>query len=83
MKPAQFQEQTKVLAKPPGMTDEECGELAVHCDGQICTSLWVPSWRERISILFFGRVWLRVWMGQTQPPVYLEGARTIFVKVKT
>ena len=78
MIPVPFKEQTKVLEMPPGMTDEECSPLSVFCDGRQCISLWRPSWRERLSILLFGRVWLYVLSGNTQPPVALEAARTVF-----
>jgi len=77
MNPIDFPESNKNLLKPDGMTDEECGSLPVLTDGKICLSLWQPSWRERLSILFFGRVWLYVWSGQTQPPVSLAGQRHV------
>jgi hypothetical protein len=79
VKPSEFPEQTKVLRKPPSMTDEECGSLGVYSDGHVCISLWRPTWRERLSILFLGRVWLHVLSGQTQPPVMVEAKRTPFV----
>lgn len=82
MKPIAFPEQTKVLQKPSTMTDEECSPLPVYNDGQQSISCWSPTWKERLSILFFGRVWLWVIMGPTQPPVALEGAKTIFKKEK-
>lgn len=75
----EFPEANKTLTKPEGWTDEECSPLRVYSDGQECISLWRPTLRERLSILFFGAVWLRVWSGQTQAPVCLTGMRTIFV----
>jgi len=56
----------------------ECGELPVYRGGTQLVSSWRVSWHERLSILFFGRVWLQVWGGRTQPPVALSGERTIF-----
>ncbi len=79
MKPIKFPEANKELVKPKGMTDEECGSLPVWSDGQMCVSLWKPTLRERLSILFYGRVWLAVLSGNTQPPVALDGIKTIFV----
>lgn len=79
MEPVDFAEATRTLLKPSGMTDEECGLLRVWTDGQMCVSLWRPSWRERLSALLFGRVWLFVMSGQTQPPVAIEATRTVFV----
>ncbi len=60
------------------MTEDECGPLPVYCDGEQCISLWQLSWRERISALIHGRVWLQVLSGETQPPVALSAQRTIF-----
>ena len=78
MNPATFEHHTKVLMRPAEMTDEECGPLPVYCDGEQCISLWRLSWRERISALVFGRVWLQVLSGNSQPPVTLRAERTIF-----
>jgi hypothetical protein len=36
------------------------------------------TWRERISALLFGKVWLYVHSGLTQPPVALQSMRDIF-----
>lgn len=82
MKPIGFPESNITLGKPQGMTDEECGSLPIFNDGTYCISLWQLSWRERFSAFFFGKVWLHVMSGKTQPPVALEAKKTIFVKVK-
>ncbi len=80
MKPIDFEQANKTLSKPEGITDEECGSLPVYSNGQQCVSCWRPSWRERLSILFFGKVWLWVWSGRSQPPVALEGKRSPFIQ---
>jgi len=80
MTPLEFEQQLIVLAKPDNMTDEECGPLPVYSDGEQCVSLWRMSWRERISALFFGRVWLQVYSGSTQPPVALAVTKELFEK---
>ena len=82
MQPDKFPQANKDLVKPEGWTDEECGTLPVYTDGQQCISLWKMTWRERFSALFFGRVWLFVVSGPTQPPVFLLGTREIFKEVK-
>lgn len=79
MKPITFKEKNRTLAKPPTMTDEQCCSLDVFSDGKSCLSCWTPSWKERLSILFYGRVWLWVVFGNTQPPVSLLGTKTAFV----
>ena len=38
------------------------------------------TWEERIKALLFGRVWLSVLSGRTQPPVWLSCCKTIFLK---
>lgn len=82
MEPQTFKQATKTLGPPKGMTDEECGSLPVFTDGNQCISLWKMTWRERLSALFFGKIWLSVYSGQTQPPVWLMAANEIFTDVK-
>ena len=78
MKPIKFPQANKTLTAPQGMTEEECGALPVFSNGGQCVSCWQPTLKERLFILIFGKVWLWVWSGYTQPPVALEGKRTIF-----
>lgn len=78
MKPIDFPQANKNLLKPEGWTDEQCGSLPVFTDGTQCISCWQPTWKERVAILLFGKMWLYVWSGQTQPPVALDGSRTVF-----
>jgi hypothetical protein len=82
MEPIEFEQANKNLLKPEGMSDEECGSLPVFTDGKQCISLWKMTWGERLSALFFGKIWLFVHMGQTQPPVALMAAREIFGEPK-
>lgn len=82
MDPIHFPQATKKLGPPKGMTREECGDLPVFTDGQQCISLWKMTWRERFSALFFGKIWLSVYSGQTQPPVWLMATKEIFGEVK-
>jgi len=81
MQPISFKESNKTLGKPQGWTDEQCSPLPVFSDGKQCISLWKPTIKERLSILFFGRVWLWVWTGATQPPVSIEGKKKVFKEV--
>lgn len=82
MKPINFKYANKILGKPQGMSDEECGDLPIRSNGETCISCWSPSLKERLSILLFGKVWLWVYSGSTQPPVALLGARDIFREEK-
>jgi hypothetical protein len=82
MEPTSFPQSNKTLGPPPGMTEEECGKLPIFTDGKQCVSLWQMNWRERLSALFVGRIWLFVMSGQTQPPVLLMAKKEIFVEMK-
>ena len=44
-------------------------------DGQNCVSCWRMSWRERLSGLLFGRLWLHVVGSPKHPPVWVEVSR--------
>ena len=82
MEPQKFPQANKDLLKPEGWTDEECETLPVYTDGQQCISLWKLTWAERFSALFFGKVWLYVHSGHTQPPVALSATQQIFKEAK-
>ena len=75
MKPIDFSQSTKVLQRPSTMTDKECASLHVWSDGNQCVSCWKPTFKERLNILFGGKVWLGVLSGKTQPPVFVSGTR--------
>ena len=78
MEPKSFEQANRNLLKPEGMTDEECSSLPVFTDGKVCISLWQLTWGERLKALFFGKVWLFVHSGSTQPPVALMVEKEIF-----
>lgn len=81
MKPQRFKEANIELKKPSNMTDEECSSLWVNNEHGDCISCWsVPFW-SRVKFLFHGKIWLGV-MGKTQPPVWLDCTKTVFVKQK-
>lgn len=72
MKPLPFKEANKLLQKPDSMTDEECSPLEVYNDNVQSISCWkCESLKERIKFLVTGKMWLAVYSGRTQPPVYL------------
>lgn len=81
MKPIYFKEATQELKKPSTMTDEECSSLYVYQSKEgTCISLWKATLWQRVKFLFHGRVWLGVYSGKTQPPVWLDCNKTVFVK---
>lgn len=79
MKPIKFEEATKVLGKPEGMK-EKCNDLWVYNDGIESISCWKMSWKDRIKALLYGKVWLGVRFGQSQPPVWVDCNKTVFIK---
>lgn len=74
MTPVEHRFANKTLYAPVGK-EEEIGTLPIYCDDEQCISCWRMSWRERLSALFFGRVWLSVLSGPTQPPVWFQTTR--------
>lgn len=82
MKAIKFKYANRNLLKPQSMTDEECSSLWVFTDGKQCVSCWKLNWKERLSALFFGKIWLGVLSGDAQPPVWLDSTRTIFEEGK-
>lgn len=77
MKPIKFLGANSFLSKPESMDDSECGPLPVYTDGEYCLSCWAPTWRERLSIFLFGKVWVWVLSGRTQPPIAIEGQKEV------
>ena len=77
--PVRFPEANKNLLKPSDMTDEECSNLWVYTDGAECVSCWKLTLKQRISALFHGKIWLGVLSGYTQPPVWLDCGKTVFI----
>ena len=81
MKPVDFPESNKTLTRPASDVEKKVGDLRVFNDGLHCVSLWKPTWKERLSILVFGRVWLDLLSGKTQTPVAISG-RIRYLKFK-
>ena len=80
MKPIDFKEANRTLVKLRDMTDEECSSLCVYTDGRQCVSCWKMTLKERLSALFFGRIWVDSLSGDTQPPMWIACSRTVFEK---
>jgi hypothetical protein len=76
--PIRFEHQTVELQAPEGA--KGVAPLPVWTDGRQVVSCWKLSWRERLSALLFGRVWVAVLSGHTQPPVFIRAVRTFLRK---
>jgi hypothetical protein len=81
MKPVYFKEATQELKKPSSMTDEQCSSLFVFQSPEgTCISCWTVTFWQRIKFLFHGKIWLGVHSGKTQPPVWIDCTKTVFIK---
>ncbi len=77
MEPTEFREANSVLTAPEGMPTVLDLPVWKGQNGNI-VSLWRPSWRERLSLLIFGRVWLSFIASYTHPPVGVSARRAYF-----
>lgn len=76
MKPIEFAESNQVLLPPEKVPN--CESLPVWSDGHQCVSCWKLSLRDRLIALIFGKVWIAVLSGHTQPPIALSVERKYF-----
>lgn len=77
MKSTAFSEANLTQPAPAGRPDVK--PMLVHVHEGTITSCWRMSWRERVSALLFGTVWVRVMdPGGYQPPLALDARKTIF-----
>lgn len=74
MNPVAFEGMNKTLTAPASGDCASVGELPVLTDGTQCVSCWALSWRERWAVLRYGKLWLSVLGGVTQPPVSLSAS---------
>ncbi len=81
MKPLNFKESNLSLSPPRNWPDKAnpCRRLDVYKDDFQTISCWKMSWVERLSSLIFGRVWVQVACGKSNPfPIALTAQRMIF-----
>ncbi|HBR31937.1 MAG TPA: hypothetical protein DD733_07625 [Clostridiales bacterium] len=78
MQPTKFKEQNITFTKPASMTDEQCSSLPAYRDDREIISCWKMTWKERIKVLFIGKIWFSVY-GTSQPPICLS-VDTFFAK---
>ncbi len=81
MKPIPFKDQTTELQPNPDqmvIEGQAVGTLPIFTDGNQVISCWQLSFIERLQALWFGRIWLGIHSGYTQPPVWLSAERSVF-----
>ncbi len=80
MKPIKFPQVNKTLLDNgyrSGMC-KDISSLPIWTNDEMCTSLWKMTWKERISALIFGRIWVDIISGSNQPPIALSVRRDVF-----
>ena len=81
MTPTTFKDQTIELKANPNQLEIDglaVGALPIWTDGNQCISCWKLTLTERLKALWFGRIWLGIHAGYTQPPVWLSAEREVF-----
>lgn len=78
MYPDTFKQHNRTLGAPPGM--DNCSSLQVyrHPTEPLLVSKWRMTWRERLSALLFGKVWVYVHASETHAPISLLVRKDIF-----
>jgi hypothetical protein len=69
--PVQWPGANRILAPPKGMDETQCSNLAVFSNGVTCVSCWELSEEELDEIIRSRCVFLSVFSGGTQPPVFV------------
>lgn len=78
MKPVAFRYANKTLQPGGGEYSENVtgvDPLPIWTDGEQCVSCWRMSLRERLAALIFGRVWVSLLSGSTQPALCVAVVR--------
>lgn len=72
MEPIKFPEANSVL-HPSGQSYSSniisVKALHVWTDKEQCVSCWQLTWQDRLKALFYGKLWISVLFGETQPPI--------------
>ncbi len=75
IRPIPFSESNGTLGGGPAAkygTADDVVDLPVFRGGGVIVSCWQLSWRDRLSLLWRGRVWLSVLAPRTHAPVRLD-----------
>lgn len=82
MRPQQFPEANIHMRGDSiiGADGQPCGNLDVYHDGERqMVSCWKPTIKERLSLLFFGKLWIN-YMTDSFPPTSVTAVKTYFIK---
>jgi hypothetical protein len=69
--PVEFKGQNNVLKAPKGRDNLSCSDLPVFNNKVSSTSCWQLSQDEIEEIVKTGKIYVTVWFGMSQPPIYV------------
>lgn len=69
--PVKWKEANKILVAPQDTTKEQVQDLHVFSNGNVCVSKWKLSEEAIKEIIDTGCIFLSVYSGNSQPPVFL------------
>lgn len=78
--PVKFNGANSELKAPKGVDEISCSDLPVFKNGINCVSCWEFSEEELKEIIETKRIYVSIWFGKTQPPMFLgteENVRAI------
>ena len=79
MEPVTFAEQNMEWSPRKGTGDlPGCRSLPAFRGNGMSISCWKARWKERLKVLFTGKVWLLVAGGDNQPPVLIQAEYPFF-----
>jgi hypothetical protein len=70
MKPIGFEDANANLTHP----NENVADLPAWTNGHYWITRWRLSWRERLSVLLFGNVWVSLY-SEWHPPIAIVGGK--------
>lgn len=73
--PIEFEGQNFVLRPPDGA--ENISPLPIFRNGTCCVSCWILSDEEWAEVVNRRRIYLAVFYGQTQPPVFVGSEQNV------
>ncbi len=68
MKPINFKQENTLFKTPSNMTTDQCDNLPAYVNDVNIISCWHLTLKERITLLFMGKLWLNI-LSKTMPPV--------------
>lgn len=74
--PIKFKGFNSELKAPSGMDELSCSTLPVFKNGVNCVSCWKLTEEEIQEIIKTKRIFVSLWSGVTQPPIYVGSEET-------